>query len=245
MARAFIPPYYSPAHLWATTIEDNLTISKIDIATDDSTEKYLPVILARLPPDIIQVLPSKKNINEVLTYLKTHDKKKLEFNEVFDCKWQNMSSYKTRFAMAKRELRVTLAANTSEDTVSELAWQSVLKAMPDSARPFMMVLGIGRYPTADQMEVVDKAMTLPSASTSICAVSQDIVTADTVAAIQASTSSDMSRRMTALEEKVDRLLQATENSRPIQNTQTWQNSQIGHNNNNRPSIGFNAPQNNV
>ena len=214
-----VPLFSFPAHTWTNRLRRVFASSKVQTNDPDVSKRFVPILLHRLPNELIDLVPEDPSLEQLLTFLTDYDIDKPDAAEIF--MRTDVSSYKpkVRFNHAKANFTKSMSSQSDPDTIAELAWTHVFRSLPESVKPVVSVLNIKRFPTDAQLDQVDRAVEHVNTT----ATSAGVQVAQTVAAIAGQENTRLDRLEAAVERLITVVGESHQSRQQPTNSNTWQN----------------------
>jgi hypothetical protein len=172
---SLIPPFTYPAHSWVKKLRIIFECSDLDLTDNNVITKYLPIIISKLPPEIIDIMPSKCSISELLNFIESYDAKQISISEILSKKASLYDLPSVLYNISKNKFKSALSEQFSDLAIDELAWNDVKSKLPEELRTFTIFLNVINSPSQEQLKQLDCAFNTlikPSRNDSIALVSQ-------------------------------------------------------------------------
>lgn len=164
-----IPVFSYPASEWAAKLKIVFEAADIKIHDGATQKKVLPLLLSKLPSDILNIVPNHKDLDDVLDFLRSYDKTSVSLDEILRSKYTVDSKPSIYFRNLQQKVKKALPLGTSDDTIALLAWQRLLAALPTHLQAAALVLDCDAVPTNEVLKRLDKLLEQNN-SCSSCAI---------------------------------------------------------------------------
>jgi len=151
---SLIPIAFRPYSEWAGLIRELLYHKGYRDLTDSEVHaEYMPVVLGRLPRHVSYGAP-KRNLDITLTYLENYDVSHHNIHQLWNRGDKEPQRPTELFAVLKQQFQSKLPS-ADRETVRCLAWDALLKRLPQTMALVPLAMGITKYPTYDQLRAID------------------------------------------------------------------------------------------
>ena len=226
-----IPSFQYPAHKYADRLQRYFDTLAIDFTVGNNNQAYAAAIIAKLPYELLPILPAKASVKVILKCLTEFDGETDTLSSLVQSNAGVSDVPSLRFATQVSKLKATMDPNATDDIVKEIAWATVCNTLSATMRPFLCVMDIKRSPTDVQLKNIDKVYREISdnSEAKICATTSSEETNAEVAcktcAAVSSSSTRIEDRVAKLEQSMDKLLNMQEN---MCNTMNRGNGQLSN-----------------
>ena len=151
-----LPPLLDSVSRWARQVEDLLKRSGFDITVAATDAEIRPYLLARLSPDIFDILPDPITTVDLLKFLKALDYTRVApLDTLHNEKYVNHAP-SVRFGVLVNSLTSNMDPASDKDTIKELAWTKLKESLSDVILLSPVGLNVKRFPTEAQFKHLDE-----------------------------------------------------------------------------------------
>ena len=147
-----IPNPYRPYPRWTKAIKQVLEIRKVDL-TKPQVSADVAVLMWNKLPEHVRALAPQHSFQELTSHLDAYDRGTDQLTELFSTHWQERL---TLLYAEKKQIAREACPNAEEKQVETLAWKACINQLNVRQRQFVSIIGVGRSPTANQLERLDE-----------------------------------------------------------------------------------------
>ena len=190
-----VPIFTFPSHSYVSKLRKIFQAAGLNIADQQTSREYAPIVISRLPSDIVQFLPANIDLTTLLNFLAVYDDKK-DTTQTILTNLNHSIKPSLRYQTVRNKLAHQLDPNTPVVTLDQLAWNATYASFPPNVQSMITLIEIQNAPSEAQFKQIDKIHQQSSATTSNA----------TIKAVGPNTAVelDMDNRLAALEHKMQR-----------------------------------------
>ena len=174
-----LPPFTYLVTAWAKKVGIILESAEIDIKDAAKRKEIAPLIFARLPEAVLNVIPRSEPLPKVLEFLLSYDDDKPSVTSVLAKTWETGSKPSLFYRSLIEDLQKALPAGTPAAAAEVLAWTRLKEALPDHMTPALALQDPDKAPSAEVLRRIDLAVMNSTSATHVVAAASTHLTAQT------------------------------------------------------------------
>ncbi len=154
-AGSLIPNFTQPARTWANRIRFILLSRKLDLTKDEVSEVFLPLILARLPTYLLQLVHDKK-LDELLSFLETFDKAPVDLLSVLTSCKNFEYDPSIEYSRIVDKVKTSIGKGITDKAAKIVSYGILVNMFPPHIQTQLALLDVIDHPNQDQLARIDR-----------------------------------------------------------------------------------------